>query len=187
MGSSSYDGDDVVVKGIPAKDDEARDSKMITYTEETDRRRLDVEVGNYDQFPGGLLNPVVPVFDTISTIEDPTGLVLTASYQTLHSIVKKGKLIYFAIEFTGSSAAIKLTVDSAVIFEFDEIGDYLDVLESGSHPASEMFYSFSNSGPKTFIFSPKYPLKVATDWKIEAKSASNTDYASGIVVYSDES
>lgn len=111
---STYDRDDVTVKGVPAKTDGVDLSNPVTYTEDGTRRSLDTSVTNA-LVVGGAARSMTNKMRFVTAAPDSS---VGAAYSTVYSYSGSGYLHGFVAHFDSNNIFVKLTVDGTeIIFE----------------------------------------------------------------------
>ena len=165
MPIGAYDGDDIVVKGAIDKDTPGT-SNVITYTEEGDRRRLDVLAKITGNIP--VTAAVMCYSSKLCYLPDSTNVALTGSFVSQYSYSGSGKLVGFSMTFDHKDVECKLLVDGDTVFS---VSAY-DVENNGG--------KFSTMGldwepnKKTISFYPNFPICFDTSLAIQAKNFSGT-------------
>jgi len=169
MPIGAYDGDDIVVKGAIDKDTPGT-SNVITYTEDGDRRRLNVDAKIIGNIP---VTSAVMCYSSKKTFDlDDTDVALTGTLTDQYSYSGTGKLIGFMMGFDKKDSEVQLLVDSDEVFKIE--AGYLDKFNpvSGGMNAPDMLGIYFEPNNKTIIYYPRYPICFETDVKIRARTTS---------------
>ncbi len=113
-----------------------------------------------------------------------TTVVLTSSYQTLFTYSGSGQLAGFVFRMTGSSATMKLTIDTTdVIFELV----MQDIINTQIESSGNLY---GGGSPVVLndilVYRPTYPIVYTSEVKIEAKDTVTTSKLRNLITLTKE-
>jgi len=167
--------DDIIVKGVDNKNDEAN-PKPITYSESPDpddRRCLDINVCNTDEFPGGGNSKnFTPCYSSKKTFDsDASTVALTGSFVDQYSYTGTGKFIGFVMAFDHKDVEVKLLVDGDTVFQFTAA----DIeTHQGNTLVDENLGINWEPNKKIITYYPRFPICFETDVKIQARETAGS-------------
>ena len=165
MPIGAYDGDDIVVKGAIDKDTPGT-SNVITYTEDGDRRRLNVDAKITGNIP--VTAAVMCYSSKLKYLTDSSTVALTGSFVDQYTYTGTGKLVGFSMTFDSKDVECKLLVDGDTIFSVTATD-----VENNASKFSTMGLDWEPN-KKTISFYPNFPVCFDTDVKIQAKETSGS-------------
>ena len=164
MADNVDDVDDIIVKGVLDKD--STTSNDITYTEEGDRRRLDVLAKITGNIP--VTAAVMCYSSKLAYITDGTTTALTGSFLSQYLYSGTGKFVGFAMTFDHKDVACKLLVDGDTVFSVTA-----DDVKNNSGKYSTMGLDWEPN-KKTISFYPNFPICFDTSVDIQAKQTAGS-------------
>jgi len=157
--------DDLVVKGAIDKDT-PETSNVITYTEDGDRRRLNVDAKITGNIP---VTAAVMCYSSKLKYEPNSSTVnLTNSFVSQYSYTGSGKLVGFAMTFDSKDVECKLLVDGDTVFSVTAAD-----VENNAAKFSTMGLDWEPN-KKTVSFYPNFPVCFDTSADIQAKQTAGS-------------
>ena len=163
LASTLNDNDDVKIKGI--LDKTSSTSNAITYTEEGDRRRLDVLAKITGNIP--VTAAVMCYSSKLKYEPNSTTTALTDSFANQYTYSGTGKLVGFAMTFDHKDTEVKLLVDGDTVFSVASSD-----VEYNAAKYSTMGLDWEPN-KKTISFYPNFPICFDTSVTIQAKQTSS--------------